>query len=168
MNDLTRGKPWRAILAFAIPLYLSQLFSSLYGLADTRIIGSMLGERALAAVGATTALSDLLLEFTNGVICGFGIVISRFIGARDGDGAKWAIGHTIVLGLGLTITISAFVLCLLGPILRVMNIEPAIAVDARAYITIVVAGLARRGPNCHNLSADAYIKRHLPYYDIKP
>lgn len=141
MKDLTKGKPYRVLLAFAIPLYLSQLFSSLYGLVDTRIIGGILGEPALAAVGATTALSDLLLEFVGGVICGFGIVVSRFCGARDGDGARRAIGQTVLLGLALTAAISGIVLCLLDPILRLMNIELALAGDARAYIVIVVGGL---------------------------
>ena len=66
-----------------LPLYIGQLFQLSYGLIDTRIIGSVLGEKSLAAVGTTTSLSDLLVEFLNGIACGFGIIVSTFVGAQD-------------------------------------------------------------------------------------
>ena len=141
MRDLTKGKPYSALLRFAVPLYISLLFSSVYGLVDTRIIGSILGEQALASVGATTALSDLLLEFTNGVISGFGIIISRFVGAHDEERSRKAIGHTIILGALLTVAISFITLCFLHPILHLLNIDSALEPDARAYISIIVGGL---------------------------
>ena len=77
MKSLTEGKPIKVILLFALPLYIGHLFSLTYSLIDTRIIGSVLGESSLAAVGSTTALSDLLIEFENGIICGFGIIIAK-------------------------------------------------------------------------------------------
>lgn len=61
------GKPLKVILHFALPLYIGQLFQLAYSLFDTRIIGSTLGDTSLAAVGATTSLCDLLIEFMNGV-----------------------------------------------------------------------------------------------------
>ncbi len=51
MKSLTKGKPMKAILLFAVPLYIGQLFQLGYSLIDTRIIGSTLGEISLAAVG---------------------------------------------------------------------------------------------------------------------
>lgn len=83
MKNLTQGKPIKVILLFAIPLYIGQLFQLGYSLIDTRIIGSTLGESSLAAVGATTSLSDLLIEFINGVICGYGIIVATYFGAKD-------------------------------------------------------------------------------------
>ena len=83
MKDLSKGNPLKVILQFALPLYIGQLFQLCYGVIDTRVVGSVLGEAALAAVGATTALSDLLIEFLNGVICGFGIVIATCFGAKE-------------------------------------------------------------------------------------
>lgn len=53
MKDMTKGNPTRLILQFAIPLLIGQLFQQVYSLTDTRIVGSFLGENALAAVGAT-------------------------------------------------------------------------------------------------------------------
>ena len=83
MKNLTQGKPIKVILLFAIPLYIGQLFQLGYSLIDTRIIGSTLGESSLAAVGATTSLSDLLIEFINGVICGYGIIVAAYFGVQD-------------------------------------------------------------------------------------
>ncbi len=48
MKNLTKGKPLKVILLFAIPLYVGQLFQLCYSLIDTRIIGSALGEAFLA------------------------------------------------------------------------------------------------------------------------
>ncbi len=79
MKNLTKGNPLKVILLFAIPLYVGQQFQLLYSLVDTRIIGSILGGTSLAAVGATASLSDMLVEFLNGIICGFGIIIATFL-----------------------------------------------------------------------------------------
>lgn len=98
MKSLTKGKPVKVILLFAVPLYIGQLFQLGYSLIDTRIIGSTLGETSLAAVGATISLSDMLIEFLNGIICGFGIIIATFFGAEDEKGLRKAIGGSLVLG----------------------------------------------------------------------
>ena len=61
MKDLTKGKISTLILGFAIPVFLGNLLQLTYSLADTRIVGSFLGERSLAAVGATTTISNLIV-----------------------------------------------------------------------------------------------------------
>ncbi|MDE5746031.1 MAG: MATE family efflux transporter, partial [Acetatifactor sp.] len=99
MKTLTKGRPLKVILLFAIPLYIGQLFQLCYSLIDTRIIGSALGENSLAAVGATAPLNDLLIEFLNGIICGFGIVVAKAYGAKDEDKLKIAIGGSVTLGI---------------------------------------------------------------------
>lgn len=141
MKSLTKGKPIKVILLFAIPLYIGQLFQLCYSLIDTRIIGGTLGEVSLAAVGATTSLSDMLIEFLNGIICGFGIIISTFFGAKDEKNMKKAVGGTIVLGMAGTIIISAASLILLPQILKVLNISDELMPQSAAYIGIILAGL---------------------------
>lgn len=141
MKSLTKGKPIRAILLFAVPLYIGQLFQLGYSLIDTRIIGSTLGEMSLAAVGATISLSDMLIEFLNGIICGFGIILSTFFGADDEKGLKRAIGGSIVLGLLGTLLISVLSLAFLPGILRLLNVSDELMPRASAYIRIILAGL---------------------------
>lgn len=67
MKDLTKGKPSALILSFALPIFLGNLLQLTYSLVDTRIVGSFLGEDALAAVGATSTLSGLIIGFLLGL-----------------------------------------------------------------------------------------------------
>lgn len=141
MKNLTQGKPIRVILLFAIPLYIGQLFQLSYSLIDTRIIGSTLGEASLAAVGATTSLSDLLVEFINGVSCGFGIIVATYFGAQDEKKLRKSIGGTVVLSTVLTVLLSVGCLLFLSPILKFLNVSPELVPEASAYIRIIIAGL---------------------------
>ena len=141
MKNLTQGKPIKVILLFAIPLYIGQLFQLGYSLIDTRIIGSTLGEASLAAVGATTSLSDLLIEFMNGVVCGFGIIIATCFGAQDEKNLRRAIGGTVMLSVVFTALLSIGCLIFLSPILNFLNVSSKLASEASAYIRIIIAGL---------------------------
>ncbi|MDE7222179.1 MAG: MATE family efflux transporter [Acetatifactor sp.] len=141
MKTLTKGHPLKVILLFAVPLYIGQLFQLCYSLIDTRIIGSALGEASLAAVGTTTSLSDLLIEFLNGIICGFGVIIARVYGAGDESRLKRIIGCTVTLSVLATLLISGSCLLFLPEILKLLNVEKALMPGASAYIRIIIAGL---------------------------
>lgn len=141
MKNLTQGKPIKVILLFAIPLYIGQLFQLGYSLIDTRIIGSTLGENSLAAVGSTTSLSDLLIEFINGVVCGFGIIVATYFGAQDEKNLRKAIGGMVGLSVVLTALLSIGCLVFLSPILNFLNVSSDLAPEASAYIRIIIAGL---------------------------
>ena len=81
MRDLTKGKPMKLIVMFALPLLIGYVLQLFYSLVDTRIVGSVLGETALAAVGATTSLSSMIVGFLQGLTNGFAVVVARFFGA---------------------------------------------------------------------------------------
>ena len=85
MKDLTKGKPSRLILAFALPIFLANLLQLTYSLVDTRIVGSFLGEDALAAVGATSSLSNLIIGFLMGLSNGFAIIRNCRCCGTDGS-----------------------------------------------------------------------------------
>lgn len=141
MKDLTKGKPIRLILLFAVPLFVGQLFQLFYSLADTRIVGQTLGDEALAAVGATTTLSDMLLSFLNGLTNGFAIVIATCFGAKDERQMKKAMGGTILLGSCCAVALSGLCLLNMSGLLKLLNISPELFAAARGYIGIVIAGL---------------------------
>ena len=67
MKDLTKGSPSKVMISFAVPVALGNIFQLCYSLADTRVVGSTLGEAALAAVGATTSISTLFIGFLSGL-----------------------------------------------------------------------------------------------------
>ena len=141
MKDLTTGKPIKIILLFAIPLFIGQLFQLFYSLADTRIVGAILGETSLAAVGATTTLSDFLIGLLNGFTNGCAIIIATYFGSGDRDNMKKAIGGTILSGIVLSVLISAGCLLFLPQILGALNIADFLMAESRAYIGIVLTGL---------------------------
>ncbi len=141
MKNLTHGKPLKLILLFAIPLFIGQLFQLFYSLVDTRIVGSTLGDEALAAVGSTTILSDMLTGLLNGFTNGFALIIATFFGANDTKNMKKAVGGTVLLGIASAICVSTLCLLFLSPILRFMNISDDLLPQAKAYIAIILAGL---------------------------
>lgn len=75
MKDLTKGKPSRLILAFAIPIFMANILQLTYSIVDTIIVGSYLGENSLAAVGATTTLSNLMIGFLMGMAVSYIFII---------------------------------------------------------------------------------------------
>ena len=96
MKDLTKGKPSTLILSFALPVFLGNLLQLTYSLADTRIVGSFLKEDALAAVGATSPLSGLIIGFLMGLANGFAIVTAQKFGA----GNREEVRKSFALSLG--------------------------------------------------------------------
>lgn len=141
MNNLTEGKPLKIILQFAIPLFVGRIFQLFYSLADTRIVGSILGETALAAVGATSPLNDLLLGLLTGVTDGFGIVIATYFGAQSEKEIQKAMGSSILFGVFSTILISTLSLLFLSPILNFLNVTDDLRPFAESYIRIILIGL---------------------------
>ena len=107
MKDLTKGKPSRLILAFAIPIFMANILQLTYSIVDTRIVGSNLGENSLAAVGATTTLSNLMIGLLMGLANGFAIIPAQKFGARDYAGVKNSFALSIKMGciIALAITV---------------------------------------------------------------
>ena len=99
MKDLTKGKPSRLILAFAIPIFMANILQLTYSIVDTRIVGSYLGENSLAAVGATTTLSNLMIGFLMGMAVSYiFIIIAGLVATFLYDAcaaALRALGHTV-------------------------------------------------------------------------
>ena len=98
--------------AFAIPIFLGNLFQQLYNTADSLIVGNFLGSNALAAVSSSGSLIFLLVGFFNGIAIGAGVVIARYFGARQTKDLQKAIHTTIGFGL-----ISGVLLTILGILL---------------------------------------------------
>lgn len=141
MKKLTEGKPIKVILLFTVPLLVGQIFQLFYSLVDTRIVGELLGEKALAAVGSTTVLSDLFVFFMFGVTNGFAIVTAACFGAKDMVNVRKSISGTLILGGGMSIIISAFCLIFINQILRFLKVEEGIFSDAKAYISVILGGI---------------------------
>ena len=64
--DMTKGRPLPLILKFVIPLVIGNIFQQLYTMADTILVGSFVGDKALAAVGSTGTVMFLVTGFAQG------------------------------------------------------------------------------------------------------
>lgn len=110
MKNLTKGNPVKLMLEFALPVCLGNIFQLFYSLADTRIVGSVLGETSLAAVGATTAVSTLLIGFLQGLTNGFAIVAAQSFGSGKTERLRKAAAGTLLLGTLTTLAITVLAL----------------------------------------------------------
>lgn len=140
-RSLTEGNPLQLIVSFAIPIFVGNLFNILYGLVDTKIVGSILGPVALAAVGSVTTLTNLLAGFLNGLVLGFSVLTARFYGSKDYKALKKNVGNSIVLAMITVGIIVVLVLIFLNSILTFMNVPPQQMEYAKAYISIVIFGM---------------------------
>lgn len=141
MKDLTKGKPSILILTFALPIFLGNLLQLTYSLIDTRIVGSFLGEDALAAVGATTTLGNLIIGFLMGLANGFAIIVSQRFGAKDMVGLKKSFAASLRIGIIIAATLTVVGLVFLNPILRFLNVPEDLLSVAGEYSFVIIAGL---------------------------
>lgn len=92
---MTKGPITREILGFALPLMLGNVFQMLYNTVDSIVVGKFVGTTALAAMGATSMITNLAIFFFNGFSIGAGVVIGRLFGAKKIKGLHDAVETTI-------------------------------------------------------------------------
>lgn len=97
--SLTQGPIWKAMLLFAVPVFLSNVFQQLYNAFDAWCVGNYIGDNALAAVSSSGSLIFLLIGFFNGLAMGAGVVIARAYGAKEYDTMSRSIHTAIAFGL---------------------------------------------------------------------
>ena len=139
-NQITQGVIWKQLLFFFFPILLGTFFQQMYNTVDTIIVGRFVGTQALAAVGSTGPLINLINGFFIGLSSGATVILSQAYGADDRKGVH-TILHTAValsLILGLLTTIVGV---LAGPqILQLTQIPENCIDDALTYIRIYFAG----------------------------
>ena len=135
--DLTRDKITKALVLFAIPIFISNIFQQLYNTADTVIIGNVLGETALAAIGASTAIYELIVGFGIGIGNGLSIVVARAYGAEDREMLKKSVAGSLIITVIVTIIIMIFSNVLLYPLLEMLNTPNDIIDEAYSYINTI-------------------------------
>lgn len=140
-KTLTKGTPWKLILSFSIPIFWGNVFQLLYSLIDTKIVGSTLGELALASVGSVSTLHTLLTGFINGLTLGFSIISAMHFGGGEANKLRKSFAAAISLGIMTTAVIVVLLLVFLKPVLGILNVPEAEFQMAYSYISILIAGL---------------------------
>lgn len=137
---MTTGNISSQMIAFALPIFLSQVFQQLYNTADAFIVGKFLGTEALGAVTSSGTLIFLLTSFFIGTTMGAGIVISRYFGEGNADKVSRAIHTNIAFGLACGVVLTVVGVIFTPTFLRWMNTDEVILPFAIEYFRYYFLG----------------------------
>lgn len=135
------GKSTSLLLRFAMPLFLGNLLQQFYNLVDTSIAGNLLGDGALAQIGATAALYSLITNFAFGMNNGLALGVSRNFGAGDQQGVKKSVCWMTCLSCFCSVVLTVAFLIFRKGLLQVMQIPDDVMDGALRYLTIILAGI---------------------------
>ena len=136
--NMTTGSILKNIVFFAVPILIGNIFQQLYNVADTAIIGNILGDNALAAVGASAPVYGLLIGFAGGLTNGFAVVIARLFGAGNDRMIKKAVALTYVLSGIIAAVLTAGSAVFLHPLMQALKTPEEIIGDTESYMMIIV------------------------------
>ncbi len=139
--DMTRGNIAKALLGFALPLVVSQIFLRLYSTVDTWVVGNFVSDEAFAAVGSTGSVSGILTNLCTGFTGGAGIVVAQYFGAKNKERIQDAVHTAISLSLilGAILTVAGY---FLTPLLLKLTKTPAdVFTQAQTYLQIYFLGM---------------------------
>ena len=106
-HTLTEGSIWKAMLLFALPVFLGNVFQQLYNTFDAWCVGFFINDDALAAVSSSGSLIFMMVSFFQGLSMGAGVIIAKTFGAKQYESMRKAIHTAIAFGLvtGVFLTI---------------------------------------------------------------
>ena len=141
-TDMTVGSPWKSILMFTLPMLIGNIAQQLYSTVDSIVVGNYVGDNALAAVGSTLPILNMLLVLFIGISAGASIMVSQYFGAQKRDDLSKTVVNCI------TVTIIACILLILvatpfiKPLLKILNTPDSILRWCTEYLTISLIGIA--------------------------
>lgn len=133
MKDLTSGNIHKNFFLFSIPIILSSILSTAFGLIDTSIAGLFLGAEGLAALGATTSFFLLGESIFFGLTYGVSVAVAKMFGAQQYSRLKSIFYSNLLLTAGATLLMAAVFMPLWRPVFSFLNVDPVITMDARDY-----------------------------------
>lgn len=141
INAMTEGNPFKLILAFALPMFIGNIFQQMYNMVDSIVVGNYVGKIALAAVGTGFPIIFLMASLFIGLSMGATILISQYIGAGDYDNVRKASQtiYTAMLIGAIPISVLGLILC--EPILLLINTPLDVLPMAKQYMLIIFAGM---------------------------
>ncbi len=141
IQDMTKGHPLRLILLFSLPILIGNIFQQLYQLADIFIVGRLLGENALAAVGASAPIFFTFLIIAFSFTGGLTAITAQRFGAGDFNGVRSSVTHSIRASFFLSLFLTLLLLVILKPLLHILNTPASIFEDSYNFILILGLGL---------------------------
>lgn len=163
---MTEGKISKKLILFAMPIFLGNLFQQLYNVADTLVVGNVLGKDALAAVASSGSLIFLITGFLNGIFVGAGVIIARYLGSKNDEKIKIAVHTAVAFGLITGIIVTAVGVGLSPLMLKMMGTPDDVLPNSIIYFRLYFAGgMAISMYNtCVGIFQAAGDSRHPLYY----
>ena len=139
---MTSGSPYRLILSFTLPMLLGNIFQQLYNMVDSIVVGNVIGDQALAAVGTGFPIIYMLSSLFIGIGTGATVMISQFYGARDLEKVEQTV-NTIYMALFVGIVpLTVIGILLSEPLLRLMQVpDDGTLQMAKTYMFIIFIGV---------------------------
>lgn len=138
-GNMTEGSILGCLLSFAFPILIGNIFQQLYNVVDTAVVGNVLGDNALASIGAAAPIYSLVVSFANGITNGFAVIIARAFGADKEDEIRKSVALTFVLTAFLSVIFMIGSLLLLNPLLSFLETPTTIIKETRQYLFIILA-----------------------------
>ena len=137
IQDMTKGSPLKLIILFSIPILIGNVFQQLYQLADIFIVGRLLGETSLAAVGASAPIFFTFLIIAFSFTGGLTAITAQRFGAKDYDGVRSSVTHSIRASFVLGLILTLLLVFILKPLLQILNVPETIFEDSYNFILIL-------------------------------
>lgn len=139
--DMTRGPMLPKVLLFTLPLVMTGVLQLLYNAADVIVVGRFAGTQALAAVGSTSSLINLMTNLFMGLSVGVSVVVARAFGAGDLLSVRRAVHTSITIAGIMGIVVGIFGFLMARPMLQLMS-SPEDVIDlAASYVRIFFLGM---------------------------
>ncbi len=141
--NMTEGPIFSRLVLYTLPLMLSGILQLLYNAADLAVVGNFAadGETALAAVGSTGAVTNLIIGLFLGLSVGACVVLSQFLGSNDERDASEVVHTSMLASLVIGIVMSVVGILIARPILQLMQTPDEVIDGSTLYMTIYFAGL---------------------------
>ncbi|UKI52236.1 MAG: oligosaccharide flippase family protein [Clostridium sp.] len=138
---MTEGVIWKQILAFALPMLLSNVIQRLYNAVDSIVVGRFVGHEALAAVGSNNSIINVFVSLFLGISVGAGVVVAQYYGAKDDEKLKKSVQTCAFLAIvsGIVLTIGGYFLA--EPILKLVHTPENVMALSREYLQIYFLGV---------------------------
>ena len=138
---LIREKPMKALLIFAFPMIVGNLFQQFYTMVDSVVVGRFVGENALAAVGASYSLTNVFISIAIGGGVGASVLTSRFFGSGEYQKMKMSVSTALLSFLAVSLTLGCVGLLSGRQIMILLNTPDNILPQATEYLNIYFLGL---------------------------
>lgn len=139
--DMTEGPVVGKVARFAVPLILTGILNLLYNAADLIVVGRFTGSDALAAVGATGSLNNLLINIFIGISTGAGVVAAQCFGAKEDDEVNKVLHTSVITAVCGGFLLMAIGLLFAKPLLTLMGTPSSILDQSALYMNIIFLGV---------------------------